>query len=356
MRSDSDRSPSTPDAPTATHRRRFLQLFAVAAVGGRTLLRSGDARAAVDAAREAASDTPWPTMTRRTLGRTGWTASRPVFGCGAALSRQRRDDLLEAALAAGISVFDVGFRGYYRDAEQNLAPFLQKHRDEIRLISKAMAAPDLEADEPLSAARRKELALAWSQRLDESLVELGVERVDAYYLMAANNAALVASDELRRAFERARDAGKVEHLGLSTHENAERVLTAAADAGHFSLAQIAITPAGWYDWTDKGILAGTRTMAELQPTLARARAAGIGLIGMKAGRYLAGRKFLGWGKPDAFDAHYDAAFLASGLSPYQRSYAYVLGHGLDAVNADMQSFAHLRENAEAAVSADRWFA
>jgi hypothetical protein len=34
----------------------------------------------------------------------------------------------------------------------------------------------------------------------------------------------------------------------------------------------------------------------------------------------------------------------------------VLGHGLDAVNADMQSFAHLRENAEAAVSADRWFA
>jgi len=353
MRSEPARDSST---PSATHRRRFLQLFAMAAVAGRTLLRSGDARAAVDAAREAATDAPWPSMARRTLGRTGWNASRLVFGCGAALSRQRRDDLLDAALAAGIDVFDVGFRGYYHDAEKNLAPFLKRHRDAIHLISKAMPDPDLEAGASLSASRRAELARTWSQRLDESLVELGVERVDAYYLMAANNVELVASDELRSTFERAKAAGKVEHLGLSTHENAERVLAAAAAAGHYSLAQIAITPAGWYDWADKGILAGTRPMAELRATLDRAREAGIGLIGMKAGRYLAGRKFLGWGKPDAFDAHYDAAFLASGLSPYQRSYAYVLGHGLDAVNADMQSFAHLRENVEAAVGADIWFA
>ena len=110
------------------------------------------------------------------------------------------------------------------------------------------------------------------------------------------------------------------------------------------LAMIAITPAGWYDWESKGLLRDSRPMAELQPLLARAREAGIGLVGMKAGRYLAGRKFLGWGKPDAFDDHYDEAFLASGLSPFQRSYAYVLANGLDAVNADMQSFAHLEEN------------
>jgi hypothetical protein len=89
-------------------------------------------------------------------------------------------------------------------------------------------------------------------------------------------------------------------------------------------------------------------MAELRPFLDRVRASGIGLIGMKAGRYLAGRKFLGWGKPDAFDEHYSEGFLASGLSPFQRSYAFVLAHGLDAVNADMQSLAHLEENVAAA--------
>jgi aryl-alcohol dehydrogenase-like predicted oxidoreductase len=77
---------------------------------------------------------------------------------------------------------------------------------------------------------------------------------------------------------------------------------------------------------------------------------------MKAGRYLAGRKFLGWGKPDAFDQHYGEELLASGLSAFQRSYAYVLAHGLDAVNADMQSLAHLRENVSAAASSSEYFA
>ena len=77
---------------------------------------------------------------------------------------------------------------------------------------------------------------------------------------------------------------------------------------------------------------------------------------VRAGRYLAGRKFLGWGKSDAFDEYYSAGFRDSGLSPFQRSYAFVLAHGLDAVNADMQSFAHLEENVVAATSAPTYFA
>ena len=82
----------------------------------------------------------------------------------------------------------------------------------------------------------------------------------------------------------------------------------------------------------------------------------MGIIGMKAGRYLAGRKFMGWGKPDAFDEFYDPKLLTSKLSSFQRSYAFVLAHGLDAVNADMQSLAHLRENVSAAASSSEYFA
>jgi hypothetical protein len=88
-------------------------------------------------------------------------------------------------------------------------------------------------------------------------------------------------------------------------------------------------------------------MSGLRPFLDRVRASGIGLNGMKAGRYLAGRKFLGWGKPDAFDEFYDEKVMSSGLSAFQRSYSYVLANGLDAVNADMQSFSHLEENVAA---------
>ncbi|MFP8872612.1 MAG: twin-arginine translocation signal domain-containing protein [Myxococcota bacterium] len=70
-------------------RRKFLKALAVAGVGGKTLLRSGNVKAAVDAARTVASVDRWPEMPQRTLGRTGFAASRLVFGCGAALSRGR---------------------------------------------------------------------------------------------------------------------------------------------------------------------------------------------------------------------------------------------------------------------------
>ena len=343
-----------PVASWSTSRRSFLQVLALLSVGSRGLLRPGRARAAEPPA--PGPDGGWPAMSYRTLGRTGWSASRLVFGCGAALSRQRRDALLDAAFEAGINVFDVGFRGYYGDAESNLAPFLKRRRDRVFLISKAIASRDIEPGEPLSPAARREAAATWTRCMDESLRELQVDHVDAYYLMAANNVDLVGSEELRRAFERARQAGKVKHLGLSTHQNAERVLETAARSGAYDLAMVAITPAGWYDWADKAILKGSKPLTDLQPVLARARAAGIGLVGMKAGRYLAGRKFIGWGKPDAFDAYYRPELLSSGLSPFQRSYAFVLAHGLDVVNADMQSLEHLRENVTAAVDGARYFA
>ena len=341
-------------------RRSFLTGLAAMGLAGRTLLRSRDAGAAVHVARKAAgNDAPLAHPGRRPLGRTGFVGSRLVFGCGAALSRRRRDDLLEAALESGINVFDNGTRRYYHDAELHLAPFLARHkakRDEIFLISKAMTYLDVGPDEDISVAQAREGAKTWRGLMDESLRELGVDHVDAYYVMAAHNPHVVKSDEMRRAFESARDAGKVKYWGLSTHQNAQNVLEAAMETGAYHLAQIAITPAGWYDWADKNILPGSASMKDLRPFLDRVRDSGIALIGMKAGRYLAGRKFLGWGKPDAFDDHYDEDFLANGLSPFQRSYAYVLGHGLDAVNADMQSFAHLEENLAAAATSTKTFA
>ncbi len=119
---------------------------------------------------------------------------------------------------------------------------------------------------------------------------------------------------------------------------------------------IAITPGGWYDWKERAILEGTKPLAELQDELDYAKDAGVALVGMKAGRYLAGRRYLGRAKPEAFDAYYDAELLETSLSPFQRSYAYVLAHGLDVVNADMQSLAHLRENVVAATQPGALFA
>lgn len=337
-------------------RRRFVQYGTLLGVGAQSLLRSGDVKASIFDGKEAAGlGEPWPQMQYRQLGRTGHKSSRLVFGCGATLSRDRHDDLLNAAYDAGVNTFDVGFKHYYSDAEKNLAPFLKSHRDDIFLISKAYVPVDIDWDETISLSQAKQAAKGWLAYLDESLAEMGIDHVDAYYFMASNNVSVVANEELHRAFETAKSQGKVDYLGLSTHQNAANVLKAAIDSGAFDLAMLAITPGGWYDWEDKAVLPGSAPMKDIRPLLDEARAAGIGLVGMKAGRFLAGRRFFGWGNPDAFDEHYNKELMQAKLSEFQRSYAYVLEHGLDVVNADMQTLLHLKENFTAAATSADYF-
>ena len=320
-------------------RRRLLKLLALLGVGGAEGLRAAGALA-----ESADAGDVWPEMTYRMLGRTGFRGSRLVFGCGAALMFWGKDELLSEALDHGVNVFDVGTSQYYRNAEANLAGFARAHRDQIFLISKGLVDLEIEPEDNLTASQCQAAAQNW-------------DHVDAYYVMAVNNVSLIRSEEMHEAFQAAKKAGKVDHWGVSTHQNAQAVLGAAADTGWYSLAQIAITPAGWYDWSKKAVLEGSEPMTELRPTLDRAREAGIGLIGMKAGRYLTG-PWMGFGpnRPAAFDAHYPAEFRRAALSPFQRSYAYVLAHGLDAVNADSQSLAHLNENFVAAATSQQYFA
>ncbi|MDH3519019.1 MAG: aldo/keto reductase [Myxococcales bacterium] len=340
-----------------TSRRRFMKLLGLLGVGAPALLRPRRLLAAGAEALDAmAPAPPWPKMAYRQLGRTGVRVSRLIFGCGAALSEGRADALLNAAFEAGINVFDVGTRRYYEDAEKNLAPFLKKTRDEIFLISKGILELEVKPNEAVSLPQAKAAAADWLEMLERSLAELGVEQVDAYYVMAADNPSLVSSEEMVNAFLRARAGGKLRFFGLSTHKNAQNVLEAAIETGWYDLAMLAITPAGWYDWDGWGVLEGTPSLAALQPLLARARGAGMGLIGMKAGRVLASRKWYGRANSKAFDRFYDEKLLNAELSDFQRSYAYVLEHGLDAVNADMQTESHLKENFIAAATSQRYFA
>lgn len=336
-----------------TTRRRVLRALAVLGLGGSRAVRA----AATPAGSGLADGSGWPEMTYRTLGRTDFRGSRLVFGCGAALMLWEKDELLEEAFDHGVNVFDVGTSSYYINAESNLAGFARRHRDRIFLISKGRVDIEAARGDVLTPAQCEQAARNWTTALDTSLSDLGTDHVDAYYVMAANNVSLTRSEEMHDAFLAAQKAGKVDHWGLSTHENAQAVLEAATDTGWYSLAQIAITPAGWYDWENKGVLAGARPMTGLRPVLDRAREAGIGLIGMKAARYLAGR-WMGFGpdRPAAFDAHYDGNLRAAPMSAFQRSYAYVLAHGLDAVNADSQSLEHLHENFVATATSDRYFA
>ena len=335
----------------AMDRREFMKRSAAVVGGTMVAARAG-------AAAEAAANTEAlpvrnerSTMTYRKLGRTDVVSSRLVFGCGAALAGGKAVRLLDHAFEVGINHFDVGSDIYYKGSERSLSPFMKAHRDAIWVVSKAPARVKAKLDEPVTVEQATAAAAYWTQLLDASLKDLDTDYMDAYYLMGVAHPGLIRSEEIYNAFLAAKQAGKVGYFGLSTHKNAQNVLEAATETGWYDMAMIGVTPAGWYDWDSKDLVKGTPPLTKLQPVLQRARAAGIGLVGMKAARHLAPKlTALGRGDPTAFDKAYDEKLMATPLNPFQRSYAYVLEHGLDVVNADMQNLTHLEENIVAAAT------
>jgi len=280
--------------------------------------------------------------------------SRLVFGCGAALAGGRADRLLEVAFENGVNFYDIGYEVRYKGSEKNFAPFFKKHRGEIWVSSKAYART-YEYNQQRNALTfdgAKQAARHWGEQLDTSLSNLGTDYVDAYYLMGASNPDVIRSEELYNTFLKAKEAGKVGHYGFSSHDQAAICLDAALETGWFDIAMLGITPAGWYDYFGGSLMEGTPTLSALRPALDRARDAGIGLIGMKVARYLASKEV----DSAAFDGHYSAQLLQAPLTPFQRSYAYVLENGLDVVNSDMQNFAHFEENLNAARTSANYFA
>jgi aryl-alcohol dehydrogenase-like predicted oxidoreductase len=337
-------------------RREFIKIVATAAFSGPIILTEAySATNESTRTNEIIHRNERPTMSYRELGRTGFLSSRLVFGCGAALMGGRAVRLLERAFEAGINHFDVGSDIYYKGSERHLAPFLKDHRDQVWVVSKAPAYVRTKSSDSITLEQAKSAAKYWTGLMDASLEDLQTDYVDAYYLMAVDNPSLVRSEEVYNAFLKAKAAGKVGYFGLSTHKNAQKVLEAAIETGWYDLAMIGITPAGWYDWNTKSLVQDTPPLIELQGLLQRAREAGIGLIGMKAVRYLAPSRSLGQGDPTAFDHVYGDKFKSSSFKPFQAAYAYVLQHGIDVVNADMQNFKHLEENIIAAATADQYF-
>ncbi len=296
-------------------------------------------------------------MQYRTLGRTKFVCSRLVFGGGAALSGGRAVRLLDRAFEAGINHYDLGSNSYYKQAENAFADFYKANKGNIWVTSKAPVRPiALKPGESITVEQAQASAKQWSDLLDQSLIDMKAEYVDAYYIMMVDQPSLVKSEEMKKAFDAAKAAGKVGHFGISTHTRAQGCLEAAIEAGFYDLAMIALSPAGWYSPVSAKIEKDSPTLEAVKPLLARAREAGIGLVGMKAGRFLSAPGTEGKGNTTAFDAHYGPKLMQASLSPFQRAYAYVLENGLDVVNADMQNFAHLEENIVAANTSHTYFA
>ncbi|MFJ6717524.1 MULTISPECIES: aldo/keto reductase [unclassified Streptomyces] len=122
---------------------------------------------------------------------------------------------LDAALAAGVTLFDTA-DVYGRGAnEEFLAPFVAAHRDEITLATKFAIE---RTDDPQYRGIRNDPAYI-RQAVEASLRRLGTDVIDLYY-MHRRDPAVPLAESVGAMADLVRE-GKVRHLGLSEVTGAE---------------------------------------------------------------------------------------------------------------------------------------
>jgi aryl-alcohol dehydrogenase-like predicted oxidoreductase len=199
--------------PKTVNRRNFLKLGAVAtgaAVGG----CGGDEKSSMP-----------PTALEigyRPLGDTGLTVSEIAFGAHGL----NRPDLMRAALDAGINTFCVS--GNYLDGMEEKAlgeamSTLGGRRDDVVIVTGNDILPGISLQRVLDD-------------IDASLRRLRTDHIHVYVTSDIRTAEDLRVDALYEGFDRAREAGKVGHLGLSGHAGGmQACLNAAIDDGRIEV-------------------------------------------------------------------------------------------------------------------------
>ncbi len=185
-----------------------------------------------------------PKLEYRVLGRTGLKVTSVGFGCMVTSD----PSVIEKAADLGINYFDTA-RIYQRgNNERMVGAALKNFRSRVYISSKTKASG---RDEAL-------------RDLDTSLAQIGTDHLDVWYLHDKRSASEI-SDDLVEAQRIAKQQGKVRFAGLSAHTNQAEMMRAAVKAGMDAVL------VGYNFAMDQG----------LEPALAEARKAGLGIVAMK---------------------------------------------------------------------------
>lgn len=362
-------------------RREFLQLAIGAAVATKA-----------DAAPETAKG-EWrnkqPDMAYRKLGRTGFFISEFVMG-GNLISPTNHEHVywaldqglnyLDTAPAYGnlasergyakvlnsrkrdsfflntkISLWDVNRSAVYQQIFQSLAESEQKKlraaaQDEIERrralepdyvvnyfasqrgeVENSALATVMEKKYGRQVDREKNYKQLILKSMDESLQRLGTDHTDL--LMCPHGASagyeLLNYPEIFDAFEVLRKAGKARFLGVSAHSDPGGVLEAAAASGKYSAAMVA------YNIVNHGYV---------DAALAKAHAAGVGIIAMKVARAVHNGRNNGTVDPPERVAKIQTA-VSGPLKVPQKAYVWALRNAkLSAVISEMGNISITRDN------------
>ena len=192
----------------------------------------------------------------RPLGRTGFNMSDISFGCAG---------LTDAAVAQrgaerGITYFDTSPDYSQAGSEKALGQGIRGvPRDRLFLVSKFCTADGhLANDTPVPDVMAA---------VDASLKRLGTDYLDLVHVHAVNSIDRLMAPNIHEAFDRLKSAGKVRHLGVSSHTpDLETVMRHAVDSGRFDVIMVAYNFKNWPD---------------LHETFRRAHERGVGVVAMK---------------------------------------------------------------------------
>ncbi len=186
----------------------------------------------------------------RTLGRTGLKVT--TLGFGAMLTPEH--EVIRAGFDMGINYVDTARRYLNGRSEGIVALALKGIRDRVYVATKTNRE-----------SKTKEAIL---KDIETSLTHLGTDHIDVIQLHNLDNANQVQNPELREAYTRAREQGKVRFLGISTHTNQAEVVNAVVD-----------DPDKFFDTVL--VQYNFNSDPSVKQAIARAKAASIGVVAMK---------------------------------------------------------------------------
>jgi len=264
-----------------------------------------------------------PGMTYARLGRTNLAVSRIVHG--SLFTNMERLPLLAALYDGGVNYFDTAWKYGGGRSEEAFGAFFSRggRRQNVFISSKVDIRTQLRAGQGAYEQAMKQT--------ETCLRRLKSDHVDIMMLHGSTTLIdWVEDPEWLRAAEDLKKQGKARFIGLSEHAKPAEVLTRAAACGKYDVAMVAfsLVKGKW------GSL-GRTDVTSMEPALAAARKADMGIVAMK----VAARA------NEIAAATSDPKLKKPGFSIQQLCYRYILGvPGVDAVVCGMTNMTHVREN------------
>ena len=176
-------------------------------------------------------------MTYRVLGKTG--IRMPVITMG--VMNTDNPNLVRAALNAGMFHLDTA-QTYQRGTNEAMIGEVLKGRPRGSFAISTKAR--LPGDRKTGLYPPEATEEAFAKKIDTSLKSLGLDYIDIYHHHGIQVREAALYEPILKALEKAKKAGKIRFIGITTHQNEPEVIRAAVESAEAGLGVITMKAIG----------------------------------------------------------------------------------------------------------------